>query len=90
MDRDRCNSMKYIMMFLISMNVFAGASKDVFIRGKIGSEFDEKKVKVIDSEGQTYFLPRHVFPSDLIIKQGQNFAFEVHERELNKVKLLKK
>ncbi len=82
--------MKYLLIFLISFSAFAGASRDVFIRGKIGNEFDDKKVKVIDSEGQTYFLSRHLFPKDLTIKQGQSFAIEVHEKELNKVKMLKK
>ena len=59
-------------------------------RGKIGSEFDEKKVKVIDSEGQVYFLKRQYFPKDLPIKQGQAFAIEVNERVLDKIKILKK
>jgi len=82
--------MKYLLFILLSMNAFADTSRDVFIRGKIGNEFDENKVKVIDSEGQTYFLARHLFPKDLTIKQGQTFAIEVHEKELNKVKILKK
>ena len=72
------------------MNAFASTSRDVFIRGKIGNEFDEKKVKVIDSEGQIYFLARHLFPKDKPLKQGQSFAIEVHEKELNKIKFLKK
>ncbi len=82
--------MKYLLIALISMSAMADASRDVFIRGKIGNEFDDKKVKVIDSEGQIYFLSRHVFPKDLTIKQGQSFAIEVHEKEINKVKMLKK
>lgn len=82
--------MKYLLIALISLNAMAGASRDVFIRGKIGNEFDDKKVKVIDTEGQIYFLSRSVFPKELTIKQGQSFAIEVHEKELNKIKLLKK
>ena len=82
--------MKYLLIFLISFSALAGASRDVFIRGKIGNEFDDKQVKVIDSEGQIYFLSRHLFPKYLTIKQGQSFAIEVHEKELNKVKMLKK
>lgn len=82
--------MKYLLIFLISFSALADASRDVFIRGKIGNEFDDKKVKVIDSEGQVYFLSRHLFPKDLTIKQGQSFAIEVHEKELNKIKMLKK
>jgi hypothetical protein len=82
--------MKFLILILISTQIFADASKDVFIRGKIGTEFDEKKVKVIDTEGQIYFLPRILFPKDLVIKQGQSFAIEVDEKELNSIKLLKK
>ena len=82
--------MKYLILLLLSFQVFADTSRDVFIRGKIGNEFDDQKVKVIDSEGQTYFLARHLFPKELKIKQGQAFAIEVHEKELDKVKILKK
>lgn len=82
--------MKYLIIALLSLSAFADASRDVLIRGKIGNEFDEQKVKVIDSEGQTYYLARHLFPKEVVIKQGQSFSFEVHEKELNKVKLLKK
>lgn len=82
--------MKYLILFLLSMNVFADASREVFIRGKVGNEFDEKKVKVIDSEGQVYFLSRHLFPKDFHVKQGAAFAIEVDEKELDKIKMLKK
>lgn len=82
--------MKYLIIAFLSLSAFADTSRDVFIRGKIGNEFDDQKVKVIDSEGQTYYLARHLFPKEVVIKQGQSFAIEVHEKELNKVKLLKK
>jgi hypothetical protein len=82
--------MKYLLIMLISVSAFAATSRDVFIRGKIGNEFDDHKVKVIDSEGQIYFLARHLFPKELTIKQGQSFAIEVHEKELDKLKMLKK
>jgi hypothetical protein len=82
--------MKYILLALLSLNAFADTSRDVFIRGKIGNEFDEKKVKVIDSEGQSYYLARKLFPKNMVIKQGQSFAIEVREKELNKIKILKK
>lgn len=82
--------MKALLFLFLSLSAFASTSRDVFIRGKIGNEFNEKKVKVIDSEGQIYFLSRKLFPKDLNIKQGQSFAIEVHEKELNKLKFLKK
>lgn len=82
--------MKYFIIALISLSAFADTSREVFIRGKIGNEFDDQRVKVIDSEGQNYYLARRLFPQDLVIKQGQSFAIEVHEKELNKIKLLKK
>jgi hypothetical protein len=82
--------MKYLLLAFLSLNAFADTSRDVFIRGKIGNEFDDSRVKVIDTEGQSYYLSRHLFPKELVIKQGQTFAIEVHEKELDKVKLLKK
>lgn len=82
--------MKYLILMMMSMNVFAAVGTDVLITGKIANEFDEQKVKVIDSEGQKYFLARRLFPKDLVIKQGQPFAIEIHEKELKNIKLLKK
>lgn len=82
--------MKILVLIFLSFSALAEVSREVFIRGKIGNQFDEKKVKVIDSEGQTYFLARHLFPKNVVIKQGQPFAIEVNEKELDKVKLLKK
>ena len=82
--------MKYLILALFSLNVFADAGRDVFIRGKISGDFDEKKVKITDSMGQTYYLSRHLFPKEVQIKQGEPFAIEVHEKELNNVKILKK
>jgi hypothetical protein len=82
--------MKYLFFLLVISNVLASASKEVFIRGKITGVFDEKKVKVVDHLGQTYFLPRHVFPKEVLIKQGQEFSVEVHETDIEQVKILKK
>lgn len=82
--------MKILFILFFGLTAMADTSREVFIRGKISNEFDDKKVKVIDSEGQVYFLARHVFPKDLPIKQGQSFAIEVHEKELISVKPVKK
>lgn len=82
--------MKYLLLLLLSLSAYAETSRDVFIRGKIGNEFDDKKIKVIDSLGQSYFLPKNVFPKDFKFKQGESFAIEVHEKTLDKVKILKK
>lgn len=82
--------MKFFILFMLSLNAFAAVGTDVLITGKIANEFDEHKVKVIDSEGQKYFLARRLFPKDLKIKQGQSFAIEIHERELKNIKILKK
>lgn len=82
--------MKFLLICLLSFSAFAETSHEVFIRGKIGNQFDDKRVKVTDSEGQTYFLPRHLFPKNVIIKQGQVFAFEVDEKEIDKIKILKR
>lgn len=81
--------MKYLFL-LISLTAFAETSRDVFIRGKIGNEFNDKEVKVQDSLGQKYYLPKSVFPKGYKFKQGESFAIEVPESALNKVKILKK
>lgn len=82
--------MKTLLALLMFSSAFADASRDVFIRGKIGNEFNDEKVKVIDSLGQTYFLARKLFPADFKFKQGESFAIEVHEKELDTIKILKK
>lgn len=82
--------MKYLLLLLLSLSAYAETGRDVFIRGKIGNEFDDKRIKVIDSLGQSYFLPKNAFPKDFKFKQGESFAIEVHEKTLDKVKILKK
>lgn len=74
----------------LSLTAFAGVGEEVFIRGKIGNDFDDKRVKVTDTLGQTYYLSKHLFPSDFKFKQGESFAIEVPEKELNNVKIIKK
>lgn len=69
---------------------YADVDDKILIRGKIGSQFDDQKVKVTDSLGQTYYLPRKVFPPTVQIKQGQEFNIEVEEKEMEGIKPLKK
>ena len=80
----------YLMIFLLSFSALAGVDNEVFIQGKIGNEFDEKKVKVTDTLGQTYFLPRSVFPKAMKMKQGKSFAVHVSDEDLASVKPIKK
>lgn len=79
-----------IIMSFVSFAAFAGVGEDVFIRGKIGNDFDDKKVKVVDSFGQTYYLSKQYFPKDFKFKQGEVFAIEVPEKEIDKIKIIKK
>ncbi|HXH74208.1 MAG TPA: hypothetical protein VNJ08_04540 [Bacteriovoracaceae bacterium] len=79
-----------LLMTFISLTAFAGLGEEVFIRGKIGNDFDDKKVKVIDSFGQSYYLARKLFPADFKFKQGESFAIEVSEKEVEKIKIIKK
>jgi hypothetical protein len=83
---------RFILAFavLVSFVSVAGVSQEVFIRGKIGNDFDDKRVKVIDSLGQTYYLGKHLFPADFKFKQGEAFAIEIPEKELSDVKVIKK
>lgn len=82
--------MKYILLFLISFSAFSAVGTDVLIQGKILNEFDENKVKIQDSDKQIYFLPRRLFPKEVKIKQGETFSFEIDEKEIDKIKILKK
>lgn len=82
--------MKYIFLILFSSMAFAEVSTDVLIRGKIGNDFNDKQVKVHDTLGQTYYLPRSAFPKNFKFKQGESFSVEVHEKVLDKVKIIKR
>lgn len=82
--------MKFLFSLLIAMTAHAEVSKEVIIRGKIGNAFDDKEVKIIDSMGQIYMVPRKLFPKDKVIKTGEAFYLEVDEKELQGLKLLKK
>jgi hypothetical protein len=79
----------FLLVFLVA-TALADVGGEVFIRGKISNEFDDAKVKVVDSDNQIYFLPRAAFPKDFEIKQGKAFTLEVSEEHLAQVKLLKK
>lgn len=82
--------MKYLFLLLLSSMAFAEVSTDVLIRGKIGNDFNDKQVKVNDTLGQSYYLPRSSFPKDFKFKQGESFTIEVDEKVLDKVKMIKK
>lgn len=81
---------RFLFLLMISGLTYAEVSRDVIIRGKVGSTFDDKQVKVEDSLGQIYMLPRHLFPKDKKIKQGDPVYLEVDEKEVEKIKLLKR
>lgn len=82
--------MKAVLVFFLVSGAFADVAREVFIKGKIGSTFDDKQVKVVDSQGQSYFLPKKVFPKDFVFREGNHFALEVDEAELKNLKLIKK
>ncbi|HXH74211.1 MAG TPA: hypothetical protein VNJ08_04555 [Bacteriovoracaceae bacterium] len=77
-------------LLIFTMNAFASLGEDVFIRGKIGNDFNDKQVKIIDSLGQSYYLPSHVFPKNFKFKQGQPFAIDVPGNHLQDVKIIRK
>jgi hypothetical protein len=84
------NLILILAVFSFSLPLFAGVSDEVFIRGKIGGDFDEKKVKVIDSFNQSYYLEKKYFPKDFNFKQGESFSIEVPEAALKDLKISKK
>lgn len=77
------------IVVLIYAVAIAGVDSNVIIRGRIGSSFDEEKVKVVDNKGQTFFLPRRVFPKDFVFKQGADFYLDLPAAELNDIKIKK-
>lgn len=80
--------MKYFLaLFLLSNQVSAEVSRDVLIRGKVGSDFNERNVHVIDSFGQRFKLPRNVFPKGFVPVQGKSFAVEVDESLLDRIRI---
>ncbi len=79
-----------LLMTVISLSAFAGLGEEVFIRGKIGNDFNDNKVNVTDSFGQSYYLAKNLFPADFKFKQGESFAIEVSEKEVDKIKIIKK
>ncbi len=83
--------MKFIISLLILTTLsHADVGGEVFIRGKISNEFDDQKIKIVDSDQQVYYLPRAAFPKDFEVKQGKTFTLEVSEEHLSQIKLLKK
>lgn len=82
--------MKVFIIILFTINlVFAAASKEVIIRGKIGGSFDQEKVKVVDEFGQSYFLPRKYFSKTQAFRQGTSFYVEIPESALKGIKIQK-
>lgn len=82
--------MKTLLLVIWVSAAFADVAGEVLIKGRIGSTFDEKQVKVIDSQGQSYYLPRKVFPKDFVFREGSLFTIEVDEAHLKNLKLIKK
>lgn len=84
--------MKKLFLLTLIIVKFAHAEVDskVMIRGTIGGTFDDEKVLIKDNLGQNFYLPRHVFPKDIVVKQGQEFNIEVPEKDISQVKPYKK
>lgn len=80
---------KYLLLFFVFTSTFAAVEDQVIIKGKIGSVFDENRVKVTDSLNQSYFLPKRLFPKKFVFKQGNTFTLEVPEKELDAIKVKK-
>ena len=70
---------KYIIGLTLIVGFFAEAAFDemVFIQGQIGNAFDKSKVKVIDSHGQSFYLPKSVFPKGFKFEAGKIFNVEI-------------
>ncbi len=70
---------KYIFGITLFASLVSLAAFDdkIFIQGQIGNTFDKEQVKVVDSNDQTYFLPKSVFPKNFKFEKGKIFNVEV-------------
>ena len=70
---------KYFIGLTLIVGFFAEAAFDemVFIQGQIGNAFDKSKVKAIDSYGQSFYLPKSVFPKGFKFEAGKIFNVEI-------------
>ena len=66
-----------VFMILISFNLLAEVAKEVFIRGKVHTQFDDKTVHVIDEFNEIIIIPRDQLPKDLIMQQGTPVNLEI-------------
>lgn len=77
---------KIIIGFLLfTTTAFAALDENIFIQGKIGNEAEHTRVKVIDSHGQKYWLPKSVFPKKFKFAEGAMFNIEVPEAVIDDV-----
>jgi hypothetical protein len=77
----------FLLFIFLSLNLFAGLDENITIEGVIGTTFDKKKVQVYDNLGQTFFLPRNVFPSDFKPQSAKPFSVEVSEELFNSLEI---
>lgn len=73
-----------ISLALFTQVAFAALDENVFIQGKISNAFDDNKVKVSDSHGQKFWLPKSVFPKKFKFREGAVFNIEVPEEVMDK------
>lgn len=73
-----------ILTLLVVCFQFASASVEekIFIKGKITSVSDKKRVKITDSHGQTYWVYKSAFPEGFKFTEGKAFKIEVPESAL--------
>ncbi len=84
------NFILILTLLLFTLPAFSEIDPLVWINGTIGGKFDEKEVKVTDSMGQTFMVPKSAFPKDFKFEQGAKFSIEVHEDDLKDAMKLKK
>lgn len=68
-----------IGLLLFTTTAFAALDENVFIQGKISNVFDKNRVKVVDSHGQKFWLPKSAFPKNFKFEEGTVFNIEVPE-----------
>ena len=72
-----------LSLLLFTQATLAALDENVFIQGKISNAFDDNKVKVIDSHGQKFWLPKSAFPKKFKFREGVVFNIEVSEATMD-------
>ncbi len=75
-----------ILIFtFVSTILFAAVDDQVFITGRIMRVIEKNRVRVIDSDGQTYFIPKKYFKPGFKFELEKSFSLEMPVEDFKKL-----